>query len=110
MNESNGVISTHALTEGDCDMLRNSLFRHDFNSRPHGGRLAPLWIIVWLIHISTHALTEGDVQPHLFIRLVGNFNSRPHGGRHNLPVSHHCSLYFNSRPHGGRPSPSISQS
>ena len=31
--------------------------------------------------ISTHALTEGD---------------------HNLPVSHHCSLYFNSRPHGGR--------
>ena len=34
-----------------------------------------------LRNISTHALTEGD---------------------HNLPVSHHCSLYFNSRPHGGR--------
>ena len=34
--------------------------------------------------ISTHAHTEGD---------------------HNLPVSHHCSLYFNSRPHGGRREP-----
>ena len=95
-------ISTHALTEGDP--VRHILLSHcnDFNSRPHGGRLAPVAPCAPAMH----------------------FNSRPHGGR-RLSIRTRCISdifqltpsrratqpnlsffrqpgYFNSRPHGGR--------
>ena len=41
-------------------MLTQDARKHNFNSRPHGGRLG---IFLWggnMTDISTHALTEGD--------------------------------------------------
>ena len=82
------IISTHALTEGDC-LHQYSFtcvshfnsrphggrpFFFDcvpilpyFNSRPHGGRRFGLPDEVPFDYISTHALTEGDPDFFLFI-------------------------------------------
>ena len=74
-------ISTHALTEGDCDLMCEESSSRDFNSRPHGGRRSHTSIrsshstfqltpsrratvenqsFKTMYAISTHALTEGD--------------------------------------------------
>ena len=78
--ETDGCISTHALTEGDGTLMANFLNTTNFNSRPHGGRRKMLQERTWSEyfnsrphggrhrsgqhtdgdHISTHALTEGD--------------------------------------------------
>ena len=77
-----GIISTHALTEGDKydDMGIPSIMlfqltpsrratyynrvilkeTQHFNSRPHGGRRCGTNPFVFVENISTHALTEGD--------------------------------------------------
>ena len=73
-------ISTHALTEGDRKDMFCSSVCMNFNSRPHGGRLA-----YW----------------QQFLRRE-HFNSRPHGGRRAEKNSTWTAYYFNSRPHGGR--------
>ena len=80
-NSYAGNISTHALTEGD-----------EQRKTVHGQHI-----------ISTHALTEGDsMRIHCVIAKSDISTHALTEGDHNLPVSHHCSLYFNSRPHGGR--------
>ena len=56
-------ISTHALTEGDPDII----------------------ILRIYFDISTHALTEGDEISQDLGKCFYHFNSRPHGGR-LLPV------------------------
>ena len=53
-------ISTHALTEGDVDLLHVFLNFSHFNSRPHGGRHSGRCAHIYSGVISTHALTEGD--------------------------------------------------
>ena len=74
------TISTHALTEGDCDDSLNRSLQNYFNSRPHGGRRKAV--------------------PSLSFN--GNFNSRPHGGRRHIRSDSAGEEDFNSRPHGGR--------
>ena len=76
------IISTHALTEGDdsAGIDREGSFIISTHALTEGDSMR-IHCVIAKSDISTHALTEGD---------------------HNLPVSHHCSLYFNSRPHGGR--------
>ena len=58
-------ISTHALTEGDKDVISIMCSVDYFNSRPHGGRL--------------HLFRSFSPQLH--------FNSRPHGGRPQRPLA-----------------------
>ena len=117
------VISTHALTEGDTAPARSPGASEHFNSRPHGGRpvhcpfssgvLISTHALTegdvtgkgqrYFVNISTHALTEGDsMRIHCVIAKSDISTHALTEGDHNLPVSHHCSLYFNSRPHGGR--------
>ena len=97
------IISTHALTEGDVVISVSCLLTWNFNSRPHGGRLHTPEDRGAEAVISTHALTEGDsMRIHCVIAKSDISTHALTEGDHNLPVSHHCSLYFNSRPHGGR--------
>ena len=53
-------ISTHALTEGDIIQSGAGYSADYFNSRPHGGRHRDVFVCGGICHISTHALTEGD--------------------------------------------------
>ena len=97
-----GIISTHALTEGDTMTLpassapalfqltpsrrateekRTLVIMMTFQLTPSRRATRELLPGIHLAGISTHALTEGD---------------RPPGHRRSHP------LYFNSRPHGGR--------
>ena len=121
---SHGKISTHALTEGDCNATEFS-FRTEkfqltpsrratqpvflphirvfhFNSRPHGGR--PL-VETSLTTMQTFQLTPSrratlrDVDK----LEVQEFQLTPsrratHSDLHSLDFL----IYFNSRPHGGR--------
>ena len=75
-----GIISTHALTEGDRNASQG---KHNRD-------------------ISTHALTEGDFICKWNNRVVFHFNSRPHGGRLPGQFLSTALKNFNSRPHGGR--------
>ena len=70
------IISTHALTEGDLNLLERVVEQD----------------------ISTHALTEGDAQRRRRLLPIKNFNSRPHGGRPRESNSSHGSGLFQLTP------------
>ena len=97
------VISTHALTEGDCTASEICFRLFYFNSRHHGGRpqrvTASFVSPIFQLTPSRRATPEHLLQ----IDKSDYFNSRPHGGRHYQFRQKPCSLHFNSRPHGGRP-------
>ena len=79
--DSSGKISTHALTEGDCIVLRVLPCVYYFNSRPHGGR----HVIQFHLYTSySFQLTPSRRATLASLRQrisVAYFNSRPHGGR-----------------------------
>ena len=118
------LISTHALTEGDlCSEIRKAetisfqltpsrratarpfLIQLtnwlNFNSRPHGGRLAYWQQFLRREHFNSRP-HGGRRSRCLFLGLDRYFNSRPHGGRRAEKNSTWTAYYFNSRPHGGR--------
>ena len=78
------LISTHALTEGDCFTISRMVGMSHFNSRPHGGRQIRTLCTIPPAIISTHALTEGDIIDDIFLAFDVYFNSRPHGGRRRI--------------------------
>ena len=96
------IISTHALTEGDCHPPERRTLLMKFQLTPSRRATINLPPLALRSLISTHALTEGDSIGYFFLRTKRYFNSRPHGGR--LCASFHIGSpeYFNSRPHGGR--------
>ena len=118
------IISTHALTEGDCHPPERRTLLMKFQLTPSrratsarvstdavevAFQLTPSRRATHLfgqlsfhILISTHALTEGDHQPAATGSPVSYFNSRPHGGRQHPSADGQSDRNFNSRPHGGR--------
>ena len=97
------IISTHALTEGDCHPPERRTLLMKFQLTPSRRATINLPPLALRSLISTHALTEGDSIGYFFLRTKRYFNSRPHGGRpFHVPFKFGCA-YFNSRPHGGRP-------
>ena len=121
------IISTHALTEGDCHPPERRTLLMKFQLTPSRRATINLPPLALRSLISTHALTEGDSIGYFFCApsdisthaltegdfktikrwsIDYHFDSRPHGGRHVLAVFLPYILgYFNSRPHGGRPRP-----
>ena len=96
------IISTHALTEGDDDLLpigtvslifqltpsRRATITLAMQKAAEAFQLTPSRRATSLYlstpvprNISTHALTEGDSGGHVVFGSDGHFNSRPHGGR-----------------------------
>ena len=121
------IISTHALTEGDCHPPERRTLLMKFQLTPSRRATINLPPLALRSLISTHALTEGDSIGYFFLRTKRYFNSRPHGGRPStcrhwlsgllfqLTPSRRATarpfliqltnwLNFNSRPHGGRQS------
>ena len=75
------IISTHALTEGDCHPPERRTLLMKFQLTPSRRATHLFGQLSFHILISTHALTEGDHQPAATGSPVSYFNSRPHGGR-----------------------------
>ena len=118
------IISTHALTEGDCHPPERRTLLMKFQLTPSRRATINLPPLALRSLISTHALTEGDSIGYFFLRTKRYFNSRPHGGRpryvddmvlfdsFQLTPSRRATTgrdgrgrgrgHFNSRPHGGR--------
>ena len=96
------IISTHALTEGDCHPPERRTLLMKFQLTPSRRATINLPPLALRSLISTHALTEGDSIGYFFLRTKRYFNSRPHGGRPSQMIRSASYSYFNSRPHGGR--------
>ena len=75
------IISTHALTEGDCHPPERRTLLMKFQLTPSRRATINLPPLALRSLISTHALTEGDSIGYFFLRTKRYFNSRPHGGR-----------------------------
>ena len=118
------IISTHALTEGDCHPPERRTLLMKFQLTPSRRATINLPPLALRSLISTHALTEGDSSLHLLSRLLvisthaltegdevrqllnilsGIFQLTP-SRRATSPVHplRASEVNFNSRPHGGR--------
>ena len=60
MVKNPGVISTHALTEGDISLLCSTEHKEEFQLTPSRRATRQDSVSCVSLHISTHALTEGD--------------------------------------------------
>ena len=92
------IISTHALTEGDCHPPERRTLLMKFQLTPSRRATINLPPLALRSLISTHALTEGDSIGYFFLRTKRYFNSRPHGGRLDAPSILSISSKFQLTP------------
>ena len=97
------IISTHALTEGDCHPPERRTLLMKFQLTPSRRATINLPPLALRSLISTHALTEGDKGTLLFSMHDGISTHALTEGDDHRSFRTPGRSHFNSRPHGGRP-------
>ena len=102
------IISTHALTEGDCHPPERRTLLMKFQLTPSRRATINLPPLALRSLISTHALTEGDSIGYFFCAPSDISTHALTEGDFKTIKRWSIDYHFNSRPHGGRRSSATS--